>query len=236
MNHWYKQLTLLLATVSLWIEPSFADTKSATEVVECPQINAAYQEVYSFETENYYINVCQLDNDFYYHRQSKIDSTNNIFVPAKPVFNGSVFQATVGKIDYFVGIDSDRYYSSVMLNSNEIVLEPEIESTTLQVSEVTDRSLQNASLELDSPQETAQTSICAGEKSAFHPGLDGWQKLIGSSTRSANKFAVNNGHNFDYDRTENPNFAFITTKAGEIIDLSVVPASEIVERVCVRSN
>ena len=238
MNYWCKQLTLLLAAVaSVWIEPSFAEPKDlATEAVACDRINTAYQEVYSFETENYYINVCQLNSSFYYHRQSKIDPASSVFVPAEAVFRGNVFQATVGKIEYFVGLDSDRHYSSVMLNSNEVVFEPEIESSAFEVAEVSDRSLQKASLDLDNPPDTAQTLICAREKSAFHPELDGWHELIGSSTRSANKFALNNGHNFDYNRVENPSLASIATKTGTTIDLSIVPTSEIVERVCLRSN
>ena len=236
MNYWYKQLTLLLAAISFWIEPSFADTKDlATEAVACHQIDAAYQEVYSFEIENYYINVCQLDNNFYYHRQSKIDPTSSIFVPAKAVFRGSVFQATVDKVDYFVGLDSDRHYSSVMLNSNEVVFEPEIESRP-QVAEVSDSGLQNASLDLDNPPDIGQTLICAREKSAFHPELDGWQKLIGRTIDSANKFATNNGHNFDYDRTEDPSLASIATQSGTTVNLQIVPTSETVERVCISSD
>ena len=238
MNYWYKQLVLLLAAVSsVWIEPSFADTKDlATEAVACHQIDPAYQEVYSFETENYYINVCQLDNDFYYHRQSKIDPTSSIFVTAEAVFRGNVFQAKVGKVEYFVGLDSDRHYSSVMLNSNEIVFEPEIESRSVQVAEVSDRSLQNASLDLDDPPDIAQTLICAREELAFHPELNGWRKLIGRSIGSADKFATNNGHNFDYNRAEDPNLASIATKTGTTIDLRIAPTSETVERVCVRGK
>ena len=240
MTNWYKQLTLLMAAASsMWLEPPFADADAlVTDVVECREIDPEYQEVYSFETENSYINVCQLDSNFYYYRTSKLDSNSNILAPAKAVFRGDVFQAKVGKINYFVGMDSDRHYSSVMLNNNEIVFEPEIESTsTPTIAEVGDHSLQNTSLELDSsPEDTEQILICAREKSAFHPRLDGWQELIGESTRSANEYAVNNGHSFDYDRVENPNLAFITTEAGTTINLSIVPTSKIVERVCLQSS
>ena len=129
MINWYKQKALFLLTVcSLWnYGSSNAFANSLGKAKECREIDNAYQEVYSFETEDSYINVCQLDDKFYYHRQSKLDSSNDLVLPAEAIFRGSVFQATVGKITYFAGIDSDRYYSSVMLNDNEIVLEPEVE-------------------------------------------------------------------------------------------------------------
>jgi len=241
MKNWYVQLSLLVAAAaSIWIEPPLAVANSLVpEVVECRELNAAYEKIYSFETENYYINVCQLDSNFYYHRQSKLNSSGSILVPARTVFRGNVFKATVGKITYFVGVDSDRHYSSVMLNNNEIVFEPEIESSLSSVQnlvEVDDRSLQNASLELDSlSEDTEATLICARDKSADHPYLEGWQELIGKSTRSVDKYAQKNGHDFDYNREINANLASIETEDGATIDLGIAPALEIVERVCIQS-
>ncbi|MGL5792865.1 MAG: hypothetical protein ACRC06_00385 [Waterburya sp.] len=92
---------------------------------ECQKINVAYQEIYSFETENDYINVCQLDNNFYYHRQAKFDD-DVLLIPAEAIFGGSIFQASNGSTTYFVGKDGDRLYSSVMNNDHEIVFEPEL--------------------------------------------------------------------------------------------------------------
>lgn len=260
MVNWYKRQTLILIVAfTMWGRqaPQAAADDLMSEPIKCNSINTAYQEVYSFETENYYINVCQLDNEFYYHRQSKLNIDNNLLVPAQSVFRGDVFQATVGKTTYFVGIDSDRYYSSVMLNNNEIVFEPEITSgsdlpaspnlaevsnhnsspTDYNLSQTRDHSLSNASLELDSPEQNASagTLICAREESAFHPHLDGWQTLIGQTAVSASKFAVNNGHNFIYDNKD-PNVALITTQDGSTINLSIASNREIVERVCIESE
>ena len=95
---------------------------------ECEAINPGYREVYSFETENYYINICQSDDGFYYHRQPKYEEGNTLLVPAEVVFRGSVFQAFDDDTTYFVGKNGDRYYSSVMHNNNEIVFEPELHS------------------------------------------------------------------------------------------------------------
>lgn len=247
MGNWYKQITLLLATVSsIWIEPQLAAAGNpATKVRECRELNSSYQEVYSFETENYYINVCQLEENFYYHRQSKsAGSRRNLLLPAQAILQGSVFQATVGKVVYFVGIDSDRHYSSVMLNNNEIVFEPEIEPVSRTISqssdssqlELGDRHLQNASLELDSPTaETEAVLACDREKSAFHPHLTGWQELVGKPISSASSYALENGYSFNYDREKNPTLALATTAAGGKIDLVIVPDSETIERVCIQS-
>ncbi|MEL6928979.1 MAG: hypothetical protein AAFO95_10115 [Cyanobacteria bacterium J06600_6] len=242
MDNWYKRITLLLMTVSsLWIEHRVANANNlGTAVVECRDLNSNYEEIYSFETENYHINICQLEENFYYHRRSKSKSSvSNILVPAQAILQGSVFQATMGKVVYFVGMDNDRHYSSVMLNNNEIVFEPEVDPSSSNVAqnltELNDRNLRNASLDLDSPmEETEQILACARDKSALHPRLEGWQELIGKPVSSANSYALKNGYSFDYNRQKNPTLALITTKTGGKIDLSVIPGSEIVEQVCVQ--
>lgn len=128
MINWCKQNTLLLLiTSSFWGGQSSGVADSiVAKGVECHNVSTAYQEVYGFETENYYINICQLDDEFFYYRQSKLDASNKLLIPAESILQGDVFQATADRTTYFVGIESDRYYSSVMSNNNEIVFEPEI--------------------------------------------------------------------------------------------------------------
>lgn len=251
MNNWYKQKTLLLLAIcSLWSGSSLPCLANSLEAKtkDCSAIDSAYQHIYGFETESYYINICQLDNEFYYHRQSKLDSSSSLILPATSVFRGSVYQATSGKVTYFVGMDSDRYYSSVMLNDNEIIFEPELEpppvvypKQAVQVSELAASSSRqlsrdepaNASLELDSPEANAeQALICVSEKSALHPRLQDWQQLIGESTSSVNRYAENNGHNFTFD-TSNPQDALITTQSGMVVNLGIAVNNKTVERVCV---
>lgn len=101
--------------------------QTVENISECQKLNIAYQEIYSFETENYYINVCQLESSFYYYRQAKFDRNNILLIPAQAIFSGDTFQAFEGKTTYFVGKDGDRHYSSVMLNNHEIVFEPELQ-------------------------------------------------------------------------------------------------------------
>lgn len=180
MINWCKQNTLLLLiTSSFWGGQSSDVADSIVVRAECRNINTAYQKVYSFETENHHISICQSGNKFYYYRQSKLDANNNLLVRAEALVRGNVFQAKVGKTTYFVGIDSDRYYSSVMSNNNEIVFEPETPSvpacpqdfaqvsnqtilpTNYSLSQVDNQSLNSASFELNhSEADFEQILIC----------------------------------------------------------------------------
>ncbi|MEM6610880.1 MAG: hypothetical protein AAF652_01240 [Cyanobacteria bacterium P01_C01_bin.72] len=248
-------MLLLLTACLIWGKQASnvsADSFS-TPVKQCHNVDANYQEVYSFETENYYINVCQSNNKFYYYRQSKLNQSNNILIPAQAVSRGDTFQATVGKTTYFVGIDSDRHYSSVMLNNNEIVFEPEIkpakgnsvagfpganspssQSVGYRRRQENENRLDNASLELDKPEEEQeQVLVCARKKSAFHPRLEGWQRLIGSSVAFASKYAHSNGYSLTYDK-QNPHLALISTEDGQVINLDIAANEEVIERVCIQ--
>lgn len=68
----------------------------------CSQISAAYQEVYAFETANFYINICQKGNRYFYSGEAKQSDNSSIFIPAYPLENGRGFQATNGNVSYLV--------------------------------------------------------------------------------------------------------------------------------------
>lgn len=144
MINWCKQNTLLLLiTSTFWSGQSSDVADSIVTRAECHNLNTAYQNVYSFETENHHINICQVGKKFYYYRQSKLDANDNLLVPAEALVRGNIFLAKAGKITYFVGMDSDRYYSSVMSNNNEIVFEPQIPDSsacTQDFAQVSNRS------------------------------------------------------------------------------------------------
>lgn len=228
--------------------PSIARWIASTSF-ECEAVNPDYREVYSFETEDYYINICQLDDRFYYRRQPKYEGGDTLLVPAEVVFRGSVFQAFDNDATYFVGKNGDRHYSSVMHDNNEIVFEPELDSPSATSSQdVAEANLNlpqkgravnrphNASLELDNPNHNSQLEqdrVCTGEESAFHPKLEDWQNLLGQSPDKANKYAVNNGHQFTYDE-QTPNQALITTKQGSIVNLNIAAADETIEQICIQ--
>lgn len=270
MVDWYSKKTIfLIIFCCFWIGDSLDISARATSLSEpnstfnsaqkikfhnwmariplrCEAINSKYQEVYSFETENYQINICRLGKQYYYHRQSKLEQSDEILIPAQAVDRGRVFQADDGRTTYFVGKSGDRYYSSVMQNNNEIVFEPQIqfaaENAPENVAEVNSslpgdwqaNQTNNASLELDRPKVSSEELLCVRE-STLESDLNGWQKLIGKSTASVNKYAVNQGYSFIYSE-EKPNLASIVTQDGAVIDLSIASGSETIERVCIQPD
>lgn len=124
-----------------------------------------------------------------------------------------------------------------MPNSNEIVFEPELQPLSSELSQ--DLAEANSDLPTDnrgknSQQQFQPTLTCLGEKSAFHPHLDSWQKLIGKSTATANQYAINNGHSFGYDN-RTPKQALITTSQGIAINLNIATVSKTIEEVCIES-
>ena len=100
----------------------------------CQQLGQDYEEVYAFLTHNFYINICRQGDSFYYYRQSKSNPEQSIVLKATAVRGGKVFKAVKGKMTYFVGVNANGYYSSVMQPNNEIVVEPEVKPETLNVN------------------------------------------------------------------------------------------------------
>ena len=213
----------------------------------CQKIDLAYQEVYSFQTDNYYISICQLEDSFYYHRQSKFDDDRPLLIPAQAISNGGIFQATSRGKTYSVGINGDRYYSLVMQNNNEIVFEPELppSSDAVLARDLAEANSQlpatgveadratNASLELDSRENNldSQALICTEASISDSPSHD-WQQLLGESLDTASQYALNNGYRFIYD-TRTPEQAIIATSV-EIVNLNIATKSDTIEQVCIR--
>ena len=225
------------------------DNWLARQQNNCQNINSAYQQVYSFQTNNYYISICQYKDSFYYHRQSKLDDDNTLLIPARSVIHGGVFQATSRGTTYFVGKNGDRYYSSVMQNDNEIVFEPELSPSADTVlaqdlAEInsqlpaegvqTDRAT-NASLELNPPENYAyssqQTNSCTGANTS-NSYLNSWQQLLGQSLDAVSQYAFNNGYSFVY-HAQTPEQASITTSTA-IVDLNIAVKTDTIEQVCIR--
>jgi hypothetical protein len=68
----------------------------------CQQISKTYQEVYAFETSNFYINICQKGDFYFYSGEAKQSNLNSIFIPAHPLENGTGYQAQNGNVSYVV--------------------------------------------------------------------------------------------------------------------------------------
>ncbi len=284
MINWYKQIYLFIILIGsfFWGHNSLLATSKAKvisnssssyftksnrkmnipvaqKVETCASIDSRYKEVYSFETEDYYIDICQLEDSFYYHRQSKSDQDETILAPAQAVLSRDVFQAKYGKTVYFVGKDGDRYYSTVMQNNSEIVFEPELEppiSVSIIEPTVSDVGIKvnnleqdnKANLELNNQGITEKSLICT-RSFDLNRDLDSWQKLIGQrllrplraesalgvgqSADTANQYTVNNDYNFFYNGDVSKK-ALIETKEGRVVNLNIATMSETIKGACVQ--
>ncbi|MGF1539190.1 MAG: hypothetical protein ACFCU5_01860 [Pleurocapsa sp.] len=216
----------------------------------CQQLNSQYQQVYAFETQRFYIGICQEENNYFYYRQSKLNPEKTLLLPAQIVFGGDIYQAVDGRTIYFVGMDDNGYYSSVMKNNNEIVFEPEIAQPSATLTETATPSAETAnvtssqsnsegankdtfSLNLDQSRDRpTQTQICTRDSTALAPELNGWQEFIGKSPKIVGEYATSNGHNFTYNQ-ETPKQALVKTKDGLVVNLDIATFSQTVRRVCV---
>ena len=97
-------LVLHLLTISNASASSDADYSFTVDFdrYDCQQINSAYQAVYAFETANFYVNICQKGNAYFYSGEAKHSNLSSIFIPAHPLENGSGFEAKNGNVSYLV--------------------------------------------------------------------------------------------------------------------------------------
>lgn len=195
----------------------------------CQQMGQGYQEVYAFETQNFYINICHLNGSFFYHRQSKINPRDTIFLPATIVFGGDYYQATDGKTVYLVGMNADGYYSSVMQNNNEIVFEPE-----LKPSSATVQNSFNNNYSYTEEQYNTSNQVCTSDKNDIQPPLSDWQKFIGKPPEAINKYAVNNGYQFSYNN-DNSARAIVNTTEGVTVIFNIEKSTQTVNDICVNA-
>ena len=92
----------------------------------CEKLGQNYRKVHGFLTHNFHIGICLQGDQFYYYRHSKSNPKQVMLLKATTVRGGRVFKAKKGRVTYFVGINADGYYSSVMQANHEIVVEPEV--------------------------------------------------------------------------------------------------------------
>lgn len=79
----------------------------------CQQLGTDYQEVYAFETDSFYINICQKDRLYFYSGEPKQSDRSSIFIPAVPLQNNRGFQATNGNVTYLVVLPFSIQESSI---------------------------------------------------------------------------------------------------------------------------
>lgn len=207
------------------------------EQSSCQSLGAEYQDFYNFQTRNYYISICRKGEAWFYYREAKSNPNNALLLPATIVFGGDVFKAVDKKVTYFVGINSDGYYSSVMYGNNEMIFEPELLNVpAVATQEATVNSVEISNSDIDEQNSDIVTGywrVCTEDRDDLHPYLNGWQKFIGQSSSTINKYASAEGHNFYYSNSELEDILVETTD-GLMVTLDVIQLTETVGSVCVK--
>ncbi len=100
----------------------------------CQQIDTQYQETYSFETLNFYINICAKGDRYFYTGEAKQGNIGSTFLPAYPLENQQGYQADNGNITYIVSTVSQEGVLIIKQNGRQIALERALNSYCRQVA------------------------------------------------------------------------------------------------------
>ena len=120
--------SLPLLTIVTSSNLALADTYSADYIFllerdrHCQQIESAYREVEAFETANFYVNICQKDNNYYYLGEAKT-GINTVFIPAHSLASGEMYRADNGNVSYIINILPDGATLTIERNGTQIVKE-----------------------------------------------------------------------------------------------------------------
>ena len=125
-----KLLAIAILTKVLVAHSALADTSSVdyifllnNEQPTCQQIGKNYLEVRAFETENFYINVCRKDDQYYYLGEGKTGKRNTIFLPANSLSLGEMYRAHNGNVAYIVSILPNQAVLTIERNGEQIAIE-----------------------------------------------------------------------------------------------------------------
>ncbi len=205
----------------------------------CKSVGSEFQQFYNFETRNYHIGICRQDEKWVYYRRPKSNPGDPLLLSAELVFGGDVFKAEDGKLTYFVGVNSDGYYSSVMYGNNQLIFEPQVSKNSSLAQEqdsIKSSLLINEAETVNRqgvPSEQDYWNICTEDPNDAHPYLHGWQKFIGESHRNISQYLSNKGHILKYSDAEKEDIS-VETSDGLMVTLDVVRSDETVAGVCVQ--
>lgn len=234
---WQRAVSKVTSEKTTAFSDSFNKERSPLLLVSnhriCQQIGQEYQEVYSFETQNFQINICRLKESFFYHRQSKINPSYTIFLPAELVYGGDYFQAVNGNTVYLVGRNADGYYSSVMQDNDKIIFEPELNysSATAQNSSVSNLNNKEGNYQANT---NSSDRVCTSDKNNLRSTLSDWQEFIGESPETVSKYALSNGYHFSY-KDNSLSEAIVDTTNGLQVILNIETTTQTVNEICVNS-
>jgi hypothetical protein len=206
----------------------------------CQLINPEYQDFYNFETQNYNISICVKGEEWVYYREAKSNPDSTLILPATVVFGGEVFQAVDGKTTYFVGSNSDGYYSSVMDANDRMIFEPQLSQAPTSAKQQQPEnpssipvSTPETWIEQNSHLNTGYSRVCTADRYDVHPNLNGWQKFIGKSPNLISEYANNKGYSFS-DADAETGTASVETTDGLMISLGIMQLTKTIGSVCVK--
>lgn len=129
---------ILAISLGITIIPTYsvlADTSSADYIFlldssrqSCQQIGETYQEVRAFETDSFYINICQKDNNYYYLGEAKTGNIDTIFIPANALEPGEMYRANNGNVAYLVTILPNEEILTIERNGAQIAIENSLDN------------------------------------------------------------------------------------------------------------
>ncbi|MDJ0575087.1 MAG: hypothetical protein QNJ65_07970 [Xenococcaceae cyanobacterium MO_234.B1] len=138
-NRLWSSLLASAATISPF--PALADTSSTDYLFivdqswhDCKHLGAAYQEIKTFETANFYVNLCQKGAQYFYAGTAKNNSVESIFIPAYTTEQLNTYQADNGNISYIVEIKSTEAILKIQRNGNTLIVENSLSQNCPQVS------------------------------------------------------------------------------------------------------
>ncbi len=89
----------------------------------CQQFGEAYQEIGSFETTNFHVNLCAIGDRYFYMGTAKNKSLKSNFIPAYPTDQLHTYQADNGNNSYIVKIKPTQGVLIIQRNNKTILVE-----------------------------------------------------------------------------------------------------------------
>ena len=109
----------------------------------CQQIGEAYQEVRAFETDNFYVNICQQEDNYYYLGEAKTGKIGTIFLPANALAPGEMYRANNGNVAYIVTILPSKAILTIERNGAQVAIESSHKKQCLDSENISSISLTN---------------------------------------------------------------------------------------------
>ena len=128
----WKHLAIATITTTVIISASAATAdSSSTDYLflidnnqqTCQQMGQDYQQIKAFETANFYVNICQKEDKYYYLGEAKAGTINTIFLPASSIVRGKIYQANNGNLLYTVKILAQEATLTIERNGVLVAIE-----------------------------------------------------------------------------------------------------------------